>query len=69
MEKVIIFLDTISVEQLTIMYKHPVLTKVPGDVAYGTEKGKQGYIQDINKLTKSELLDLKERQELLLRNK
>lgn len=51
------------------MYKHPILTKVPGDISRGSEKEKQGYIQDITKLNKTELLDLKERQELLLKNK
>lgn len=51
------------------MYKHPVLTRVPGDTSRGSVKEKQGYIQDITKLNKTELLDLKERQELLLKNK
>lgn len=51
------------------MYKKPILTKVPGDVSRGNEKEKQGYIQDIRKLSKTELLDLKDRQELLLKNK
>lgn len=50
------------------MDKQHILTKVPGDLSYGRAKEKQGYIQDISKLNKSELLDLKERQELLLRN-
>lgn len=51
------------------MYKHPTLTKVPGDISRGNEKERQGYIQDITKLSKTELLDLKDRQELLLKNK
>ncbi|XP_065094792.1 DNA-directed RNA polymerase II subunit GRINL1A [Ochlerotatus camptorhynchus] len=51
------------------MYNNPILTKVPGDILCGNKKEKQGYIQDISKLNKSELLDLKRRQELLLRNK
>ncbi|XP_062564191.1 uncharacterized protein LOC134227022 [Armigeres subalbatus] len=52
-----------------MMYKHPILTKVPGDTSRGSAKEKQGYIHDITKLSKTELLDLKERQELLLKNK
>lgn len=51
------------------MYKQPILTKVPGDTSRGHEKESQGYIKDISKLNKMELLDLKERQELLLKNK
>ncbi|XP_055596736.1 uncharacterized protein LOC129746856 [Uranotaenia lowii] len=51
------------------MIKCPKLTKVPGNTTYGNEKEKQGFVENIAKLSKMELLDLKERQELLLRNK
>ncbi|XP_058824820.1 uncharacterized protein LOC131685244 [Topomyia yanbarensis] len=51
------------------MYKNPILTKVPGDVTRGLDKEKQGYLQQLSKLSKTELLDLKNRQELLLQNR
>ncbi|XP_058455906.1 uncharacterized protein LOC131433106 [Malaya genurostris] len=51
------------------MYNPPILTRVPGDITRVTDKEKQGYIQDLTKLTRTELLDLKNRQEMLLANK
>ncbi|XP_053689954.1 uncharacterized protein LOC128738667 [Sabethes cyaneus] len=51
------------------MYKNSITSKVPGDVNRGTEREKQGYIKDLRTLSKGELLDLKNRQELLLHNK
>lgn len=52
------------------MYKNPPpLNRVPGDPNRCRDTEKQGYIRDISKLNKTELLDLKLRQELLLNNK
>ncbi|EDS29998.1 conserved hypothetical protein [Culex quinquefasciatus] len=52
------------------MFKNPPpLSRVPGDPSRSRDSEKQGYIRDISKLSKTELLDLKLRQELLLNNK
>ncbi|XP_001848813.2 uncharacterized protein LOC6039157 [Culex quinquefasciatus] len=52
------------------MFKNPPpLSRVPGDPSRSRDSEKQGYIRDISKLSKTELLDLKLRQELLLNNR
>lgn len=52
------------------MYKNPPpLSRVPGDPNRARDTERQGFIRDLSKLSRTELLDLKLRQELLLANK
>lgn len=48
---------------------NPVIKKIPGDIPPEPKKAKQGYIDDLGKKQKFELIELLERQEKLLANK
>ncbi|KAJ9592135.1 hypothetical protein L9F63_001363 [Diploptera punctata] len=51
------------------MMQQIIIKKIPGEIPGPTPKEKQGYIEDLTKKTKSELLELIERQDKLLGNK
>ncbi|XP_055534342.1 uncharacterized protein LOC129723883 [Wyeomyia smithii] len=51
------------------MLRNQNITNVPGDVKRGSGNEKRRYVEDLNTLSKRELLDLKNRQELLLQNR
>lgn len=46
-----------------------VIRKIPGDIPHEPRKASQGYIDDLGKKQKFELIELLERQEKLLANK
>jgi hypothetical protein len=46
-----------------------IIKRIPGNIPQPSKREKQGYIEDLNLKTKTELLELIERQDKLLSNR